>query len=57
MKAKIDIISNGKDKRLYAKKGDELFLVADHDNTLIVKLKKGLPFPINKDKIEFKNAS
>jgi hypothetical protein len=51
LKARQDIISNGKDKRLYAKKGDELFLVADHDNTLIVKLKKGDPFPANIEKL------
>lgn len=38
----------------YAKKGEEVFIIADHDNVMIVENKSGDRFSVEKGKLIFK---
>ncbi|MCW3111102.1 MAG: hypothetical protein JWQ09_5608 [Segetibacter sp.] len=52
MQALVDITSTGKGKVIYAKKGETLTIVnTEHGDVLIVKAKKGEPFPAHKSKL------
>jgi hypothetical protein len=53
MKLKKDIISSGKDKAMYGKKGEEVKVVNNyHGEVAIVMNSKGDKFPVRKENLE-----
>lgn len=52
-----DIVSFGKDKRIYGKKNDEVKIISDCGNVLILEGPDGERFPAPKDKVIEDNAA
>lgn len=48
MKLKTDVRSNFNDQELYARKGEEVKVISDHDNVMIVEAVDGFRFSVKK---------
>jgi hypothetical protein len=49
VKAKLDQVSSGKDKRLYCKAGDILEVISNERGNVLIVSFKGTSFPIRKE--------